>query len=122
MKFLRRSAHVCRRWTKLSLRRVLILAAFLLFACGALFSIGQLQANQSMPPVKPFHHPGNRTGVLLLHGFGGSPVEVQPLALSLADKGYTVDVPLLPGHGTTPRDFAATRNEQLIDAARNELS
>src|SRR2546430_6119642 len=106
MRFLKRSAHTYRKWTKLSLRRVLILAALFLFACGALFSIGQLQANQSMPSVKPFHHVGNRTGVLLLHGFGGSPVEVQPLANALAERGYTVDVPLLPRHGTTPRDFA----------------
>ncbi len=122
MKFLLRSARAYRRWTKVTLRHGLVLALLLLFAGGALFGIGQLQANQSMPPVQPFRHAGNRTGVLLLHGFGGSPVEVQPLAESLAEKGYTVEVPLLPGHGTTPREFAATTNQQLLDAARGELA
>jgi carboxylesterase len=121
MKFFIRTALHCRKWTKLSLRRVVLLATLFLLGCGAIFGIGQLQANQTMSPVHPFTSQGNRTGVLLLHGFGGSPVEVQPLAQSLAEKGYTVDVPLLPGHGTTPRDFAATTNEQYLSAARREL-
>ncbi len=122
MKLLYRSVMHCRRWALLSLRRVILLAAIVLLAGGALFSIGQLQANQTMPRVRPFYHPGNRTGILLLHGFGGSPVEVLPLAEALAARGFTVDVPLLPGHGTTPRDFAGTTNDRLVDAARHELS
>lgn len=122
MKFFLRSKQTCRHWARLSLRRILILSALFLIVCGALFSIGQIQANQTMSPVKPFHHPGNKTGILLIHGFGGSPVEVQPLAESLAQKGYTVDVPLLPGHGTTPRDFATTTNGQYLTAVREHLN
>ena len=74
-----------------------------------------------MPLTKPFRHPGNQTGILLVHGFGGAPTELQPLADRLAEKGYTVSTPLLPGHGTTPRDFAATSNEQLLAAVHSEL-
>lgn len=118
MKFLVRSAVACRRWAKHPLRRVALLAAVLLLILGALFGLGQLQANQGMPLVQPFHQPGDQTGVLLLHGFGGSPAEVEPLAESLAQRGYTVSVPVLPGHGTTPRDFAATSNSQYLAAVR----
>ncbi|MSR64193.1 MAG: alpha/beta fold hydrolase [Verrucomicrobiae bacterium] len=121
MKFLVRTALHCRHWTRLTLRRVIILAALFLLGCGAIFGIGQLQANQTMSPVCAFSSHGNRTGVLLLHGFGGSPFEVQPIAQGLAENGCTVDAPLLPGHGTTPRDFAATTNDQYLSAARREL-
>lgn len=41
-------------------------------------------------------------GVLVCHGFGGSPRPVQQVALRLADAGYTVALPLLTGHGLTP--------------------
>lgn len=46
------------------------------------------------------------TAVLLLHGFTGTPWEVLPLAESLAERGYAVRVPRLPGHGTTPEAMA----------------
>jgi carboxylesterase len=34
---------------------------------------------------------------------------MKPLAQAFADVGFTVDLPLLPGHGTTPQDMALTR-------------
>jgi carboxylesterase len=46
-----------------------------------------------------------RAGVLLLHGFTGSPWELRLLAESLAAKGLHVRVPRLPGHGGTPEDL-----------------
>jgi carboxylesterase len=121
MKFIQHSIVTCRLWTKFSLRKALILTSLLIFTCGALFGIGQLQAYQSMPPVHAFYHEGGRTGILLIHGFGGSPVEVQPLADGLSQMGYTVDVPLLPGHGKTPRDFGATTNENYLQFVRRQL-
>lgn len=53
------------------------------------------------PGAEPFHHSGSRTGFLLCHGFTGSPVSMRPWAEHLADRGMTVSLPLLPGHGTT---------------------
>ena len=44
-------------------------------------------------------------GILLVHGFTGSPASMRPWAESLNQRGYTVKVPLLPGHGTTPHDL-----------------
>jgi carboxylesterase len=43
-----------------------------------------------------------RIGVLVSHGFGGSPRSLQELAVRLVDAGYTVALPLLAGHGLTP--------------------
>lgn len=45
--------------------------------------------------------PGDRpVGVLLVHGFTGSPAALRPLGVELAAHGYSVRIPLLPGHGT----------------------
>ena len=43
-----------------------------------------------------------RIGVLLVHGFTGAPPSMRPWGEFLLSKGYTVRVPLLPGHGTKP--------------------
>lgn len=46
---------------------------------------------------------GADTACLLLHGFTGTPWDLEPLARALEDRGHQVLVPRLPGHGTTPR-------------------
>lgn len=59
----------------------------------------------------PFHFPGGanaKTGVLLCHGFTGSPQSMRPWADSLVRAGYRVSLPLLPGHGTQWQDLQAT--------------
>ncbi len=43
--------------------------------------------------------------VILIHGFTATTVEVRPLANELANAGYSVICPLLPGHNTTPEDL-----------------
>ena len=48
---------------------------------------------------------GRRIGVLLSHGFTGQPASMKPWAEALAEKGYAVEVPRLPGHGTTWQDL-----------------
>ncbi len=44
---------------------------------------------------------GRRVGVLLSHGFTGSPGSIKPWGRHLGELGYGVEVPLLPGHGTS---------------------
>jgi carboxylesterase len=44
---------------------------------------------------------GQRVGVLLSHGFTGSPASMVPWAEHLVAQGYGVAVPRLPGHGTS---------------------
>jgi carboxylesterase len=51
---------------------------------------------------------GRRIGVLLCHGFTGSPASMVPWGRYLADQGFAVRVPLLPGHGTTWQDANRT--------------
>jgi carboxylesterase len=62
-----------------------------------------------LPGAEPFFHRGGRRGVLVLHGFTGNPQSMRPLAVALADAGYSVDLPLLPGHGTAVEDMIPTR-------------
>jgi carboxylesterase len=49
------------------------------------------------------------TGILLIHGFTGSPISLRPLADQLAAAGFTIELPRLPGHGTSWRDMMPTR-------------
>jgi carboxylesterase len=42
---------------------------------------------------------GGRVGILLIHGLGGTPVELKSVAQALNRSGYTVYCPLLVGHG-----------------------
>ncbi len=60
-------------------------------------------------------------GVLLLHGFGDTPQTLSLLARRLHNGGYSVLVPLLPGHGRTMEAFTRSRADEWIDAARNSL-
>src|SRR5450631_1575359 len=55
--------------------------------------------------AEPFNHDGSDVGVLLCHGFTGSPQSMRPWGEFLADRGYTVRIPLLPGHTTTWQDW-----------------
>jgi carboxylesterase len=48
---------------------------------------------------------GGKTGILLLHGFTATTVEVRPFGEYLFQNGYSVSAPLLPGHGTQPDDL-----------------
>jgi carboxylesterase len=69
---------------------------------------------ESSIPSRPaaFSYPGHganaRIGVAICHGFTGSPLSIMPWAQHLAELGYAVSVPLLPGHGTDWRQLAQT--------------
>jgi carboxylesterase len=52
--------------------------------------------------------PRGRIGVLLSHGFTGSPASMKPWGQYLAGQGYAVSVPRLPGHGTTWQEMNTT--------------
>ena len=61
------------------------------------------------PLSRAGHGKNAELGVLVLHGFTGSPISVKPLAELLSRRGFAIEVPLLPGHGTRPRDLLPTR-------------
>ncbi len=59
----------------------------------------------------------NDGGVLLLHGFSGSPLEMTPLADALAETGWAVSVVRLAGHGTSPEDLARVTWQDWVASA-----
>ncbi|OSZ60547.1 esterase [Streptomyces pharetrae CZA14] len=61
-----------------------------------------------LPGAEPYRHEGGEVGVLLCHGFTGSPQSLRPWAEHLAGHGLTVSLPLLPGHGTRWEDMQLT--------------
>jgi len=58
------------------------------------------------PGAEPFSHDDGPLGILLSHGFTGSPASMTPWGRHLAAQGYTVRVPRLPGHGTRWQDLS----------------
>ena len=72
-----------------------------------------------------FSHDGGDVGVLLCHGFPGAPGSMRPWADHLVDAGYTVRLPLLPGHGTRWQDANRTTFDDWfaeVSAALQELT
>lgn len=67
--------------------------------------------------AQPFDADGGTTGVLLLHGFTGSPSSMRPWAEHLHSAGCTVSVPRLPGHGTTWQEMNRTTWQDWYDEA-----
>ncbi len=75
--------------------------------------------------AEPFDHDDGPVGVLLCHGFTGSPASMTPWARYLAERGHTVRVPRLPGHGTTWREMNRTGWDDwyaTVDASLTELA
>lgn len=77
------------------------------------------------PGAEPLSHTGSEIGVLVLHGFTGSPQTMRAIADAMVREGFSVEMPRLPGHGTdiedmkqtTFPDYAAT-----VEAAYTELA
>jgi carboxylesterase len=67
------------------------------------------------------HGANSRIGVLLVHGFTGSPAAMRPWAEYLNSHGYTVKVPLLPGHGTSPKDLNEVKWQEWPAKVENDL-
>jgi carboxylesterase len=66
---------------------------------------------------EPWSAPGGPHGALVLHGFTGCPQSMRGLAGALADAGLAVELPLLPGHGTSVDDLLATSWDDWAAAA-----
>jgi carboxylesterase len=69
-----------------------------------------MNAPAVLPEAHPLSHEGStRTGVLVLHGFTGNPSSMRGVAEAMVALGHHVEMPRLPGHGTTIDDMLATR-------------
>jgi carboxylesterase len=72
--------------------------------------------------AEPFAASNGAEGVLVLHGFTGTPNSLRPLAEVFANDGFSVDLPLLPGHGTSPADLATCGFVDWTEAAESAYS
>ena len=61
-----------------------------------------------IPGCEPWSAAGGPHGVLVLHGFTGNPQSMRGLAEAFAAAGFAVEIPLLPGHGTSVDDLDDT--------------
>lgn len=72
--------------------------------------------------AEPWSSPGTgergEIGVVVVHGFTGNPIATSPLGRRLAREGYSVEVLLLPGHGTSHRDLGRTRYADWFGAVQ----
>jgi carboxylesterase len=76
-----------------------------------------------LPGAEPFRHAGStEVGVLLCHGFTGTPASMRPWGEHLAAEGLTVSGPRLPGHGTTWQECNHTRWQDWLGVVRSELN
>jgi carboxylesterase len=69
-------------------------------------------------PWRARGHSNPRGGLLLCHGFTGSPQSLRPWAEHHAALGWEVELPLLPGHARTERDLAASSWQQWHGTVR----
>jgi carboxylesterase len=65
-----------------------------------------------LPGAEPWSHQSEgAAGVLALHGFTGNPSSMRGVAHRFAEEGFHVELPRLPGHGTTVEEMTGTRWE-----------
>jgi len=84
------------------------------------FSV-QSATQQDLLAAQPVYHIGKgklgKIGILCLHGFTVTPASYYEYSRVLIQKGYSVSVPLLPGHGDTPEALAKVKWPQWVDCA-----
>lgn len=73
-----------------------------------------------MDPAHALSFAGGPSGVVVLHGITGTPASVGRLSKAFADAGFTVEAPLLPGHGSVPGDLARVGWDQWTAAVDEE--
>src|SRR5258706_10098589 len=80
-----------------------------------------LPTSDSAAPDSSLLFKGGRTGLLLLHGLGGTPNELRAVAQGLARSGFTVACPKLAGHCAGYEDLRQTGWFDWYCSAETEL-
>src|SRR5690554_1082863 len=74
------------------------------------------------PGCEPWSSPGGGPhGALVLHGFTGTPISMRPVGDALAEAGFAVELPRLPGHGTEVADMVPTTFDDWLAEAERSL-
>lgn len=74
------------------------------------------------PECEAFSFQGGPVGILLLHGWSGNPASLRPMGEWLAERGYTVVCPRIPGHGTTWQDLETRKWTEWTGEAERALA
>ncbi len=127
------------RWTRRRIARALaafvfgLFLAFGAYACVARRALEREIENTPRDPVTgivlgtealsldPPADDAPTSACLLLHGWAGSRRDFADLGERLAAAGFHVRMTRLPGHGTTPRDFAKQTPDSLYEGAAREF-
>ena len=76
-------------------------------------------AQDRFRPFTLVHHddPGDRPGILMIHGFTGSPDELRPTAHIAHEAGFDVEVMNIPGMASDIARFREVGREEWVSAA-----
>ncbi len=75
-----------------------------------------------MHGAEPFVFEGDEIGVLVIHGFTGTPQSMRPLGEALHRAGCTVRGPLLPGHGVSVEAMARSTAREWTGAVERSFA
>ncbi len=121
---------------RISRKRVIKIAIFIVIIISLLFLsrfVNQYPINKYQEKferdsdgfivgMKGFYLDGNNDkAVILLHGLTDSPGNMEELAEFLNEKGYSVYVPLLPGHATKVQELNKKKYSEWYREAANTL-
>ena len=67
---------------------------------------------------RPYYRRRSRAGVLLIHGFPGTPAELRPLERAFARSQWSTCAPLLPGFGPEVLRLGEFRSSDWLDTVR----
>ena len=81
-----------------------------------------MTAPEVRPGCEPFSFDGGPIGVLMVHGFTGSPASMRPIGGWLASTGVAVQGVRLPGHGTSVDDLRTRTWTEWVDTAAAGLA
>ena len=72
-----------------------------------------------IPTAEPFLFPGGSTGILLVHGFTGSPKEMRWMGEYFAERGYSVLGIRLAGHATHLEDMLRVQWQDWLSSVED---
>ena len=79
------------------------------------------KGNNARPVCQPVNVQGDGNGILLMHGFTGSPAHMRMLADGLAEKGYTVRSICFLCFAVTEEDMAKECWQSWLQAAKTAV-
>ncbi|GEK34981.1 alpha/beta hydrolase [Kurthia sibirica] len=68
-----------------------------------------------------YDHRGKNVGIYMLHDLAGSPHNIYDIGVTFVEAGYSVRIPRLAGHGTSPIDLHDVTIDDILHALRTDF-